>query len=126
MPSYEWKGRDRNGNPQSGVLIGDTKEGIYIDGMGSFSIDQKRENFQFGGDCFWEIKNGKLGAMLKDVTYQAITTEFWGSMDAICDERFWEFRGVASCGKGDPCQIARMSHGSAPARFRGINVGGAA
>jgi len=106
-------------------LIGDTKDGIYIEGMGSFSIDQKRENFQFGGDYFREIKDGKLGAVLKDVTYQAITTEFWNSLDAVCDERFWVPHGVMNCGKGDPMQIAQMSHASAPARFRGINVGGA-
>jgi TldD protein len=106
-------------------LIADTKDGIYIEGMGSFSIDQKRENFQFGGDCFWEIKDGKLGAMLKDVTYQAITTEFWNSLDAVCDERFWAPHGVMNCGKGDPIQIAQMSHASAPARFRQIDVGGA-
>lgn len=106
-------------------LIADTKDGIYIEGMGSFSIDQKRQNFQFGGDCFWEIKDGKKGAILKDVTYQAITTEFWGSLDAICDERFWTPYGVMNCGKGDPMQIAQMTHGSAPARFRQIDVGGA-
>jgi TldD protein len=106
-------------------LISETKDGILIDGMGSFSIDQRRQNFQFGGDCFWEIKNGKKGGMLKDVTYQAITTEFWGSLDAVCDERFWEPIGIMGCGKGDPMQIAIMSHPSAPARFRQIDVGGA-
>ncbi|MBN1918426.1 MAG: TldD/PmbA family protein [Verrucomicrobia bacterium] len=106
-------------------LIADTEDGILIDGMGSFSIDQRRQNFQFGGDCFWEIKNGKKGGMLKDVTYQAITTEFWGSLDAVCDKRFWEPIGIMGCGKGDPMQIAQMTHGSAPARFRKIDVGGA-
>ncbi|TET35619.1 MAG: TldD/PmbA family protein [Planctomycetota bacterium] len=106
-------------------LIADTKDGIFIDGMGSFSIDQKRQNFQFGGDCFWEIKDGKLGAILKDVTYQAITTDFWGSLDAVCDERFWIPYGIMGCGKGDPMQVAYMTHGSAPARFRQIDVGGA-
>jgi TldD protein len=106
-------------------LIADTADGIYIEGMGSFSIDQKRHNFQFGGDCFWEIKNGRKGAMLKDVTYQAITTDFWGSLDAVCDERFWIPIGILGCGKGDPMQIAQMTHGSAPARFRQISVGGA-
>ena len=106
-------------------LIADTKDGIYIEGTGSFSIDQRRHNFQFGGDCFWEIKNGKKGAILKDVTYQAITTEFWGSLDAVCDERFWVPYGVNNCGKGDPSQTAQMTHGSAPARFRQIEVGAA-
>jgi len=106
-------------------LIADTRDGILIDGMGSFSIDQKRVNFQFGGDCFWEIKKGKRRSMLKDVTYQAITTEFWGSLDALCDKRFWEPHGVMGCGKGDPMQVAQMSHASVPSRFRQIRVGGA-
>ena len=106
-------------------LIAGTDDGIYIEGMGSFSIDQKRQNFQFGGDCFWEIKGGKKRGVLKDVTYQAITTDFWGSLDAVCDERFWMPYGVMNCGKGDPMQIAQMTHGSALARFRQINVGGA-
>ena len=106
-------------------LIADTRDGILIDGMGSFSIDQKRVNFQFGGDCFWKIKDGKVAGMLKDVTYQAITTEFWGSLDALCDKRFWEPHGVMGCGKGDPMQVAQMSHASAPSRFRQIRVGGA-
>ena len=115
-----------NLEPREGTLeeiIGDTKDGIYIEGMGSFSIDQKRLNFQFGGDCFWEIKNGRKGAILKDVVYQAITPEFYGAMDAICDARFWMPFGVGNCGKGDPMQVARMTHGSAPARFRKIRVG---
>jgi TldD protein len=106
-------------------LIADTKDGIYIDGMGSFSIDQKRQNFQFGGDCFWEIRNGRLTGMLKDVTYQAITTDFWRSLDAVCDQRFWQSIGVMNCGKGDPMQIAQMSHSAAPCRFRKVRVGGA-
>mgnify|MGYP002641513045 CR=1 FL=1 len=106
-------------------LIADTQHGIYIEGMGSFSIDQKRQNFQFGGDCFWEIRNGKIVGMLKDVTYQAITTDFWGALDAICDQRFWQSVGVMNCGKGDPMQIAQMSHSSAPCRLRKIRVGGA-
>ncbi len=105
-------------------LIADTRDGIYIEGMGSFSIDQMRYNFQFGGDAFWEIKNGKKTRMLKDVTYQAITTEFWNSCDAVCDQRFWIPHGIMGCGKGDPMQVAFMTHGSAPARFRNINVGG--
>lgn len=105
-------------------LIADTKDGIYIEGMGSFSIDQMRYNFQFGGDAAWEIKNGKKTQMLKDVTYQAITTEFWNACDAICDKRFWVPYGITGCGKGDPAQTAQMTHGAAPARFRKIKVGG--
>jgi len=103
-------------------LIGDTDEGIYIEGMGSFSIDQMRCNFQFGGDAFWRVRNGRLAGMLKNVTYQAITTDFWNSCDAICDERFWVRNGVLNCGKGDPMQVAQMTHAAAPARFRNVRV----
>jgi len=106
-------------------LIADTDDGIYIEGRGSFSIDQMRCNFQFGGDAFWEIKKGKIVGMLKNVTYQSMTTEFWGSCDAVCDERFWVQDGVLNCGKGDPMQIAQMTHGAAPARFRNVMVGAA-
>ncbi len=105
-------------------LITDTKDGILIEGLGSFSIDQMRINFQFGGNAFWEIKNGKITRMLKNVNYQAITTEFWNSCDAICDERSWEPHGVTNCGKGDPVQTSKITHGASPARFRNINVGG--
>jgi TldD protein len=106
-------------------LIADTKDGIYIEGHGSFSIDQMRCNFQFGGDAFWRIKDGKLAGMLKNVTYQSMTTDFWGACDAVCDDRFWVPNGVLNCGKGDPMQISAMTHGAATARFRDIQVGGA-
>lgn len=105
-------------------LIADTEEGVYIQGRGSFSIDQHRVNFQFGGDFFWEIKNGKLHRPLKKILYKSNNPEFWNSCDAICDERFWQPFGVVNCGKGQPSQTARMTHGSAPARFRNIRVGG--
>jgi len=106
-------------------LIADTDDGIYIEGMGSFSIDQMRCNFQFGGDAFWEIKGGRIVGMLKNVTYQSITPKFWNSCDAICDARFWVPNGVLNCGKGDPMQINRMTHGASPARFRNVAVGAA-
>ena len=105
-------------------MIKDTEDGIYIQGRGSFSIDQHRVNFQFGGDYFWEIKNGKLFRPLKKVLYRSNNPEFWNSCDAICDERFWRPFGVVNCGKGQPMQAAVMTHGSAPARFRNIRVGG--
>lgn len=111
--------------PAPDDLIADTKDGILIDGMGSYSIDHQRNNFQFGGDAFWEIKNGKKTRMLKEVTYQAITTEFWGSCDVICGPEYWEQQGVSSCGKGQPTQRGQMTHGSSWTRFRNINVGGA-
>ncbi|HNV71547.1 MAG TPA: TldD/PmbA family protein, partial [Candidatus Ozemobacteraceae bacterium] len=103
-------------------LIADTKKGIYIEGMGSFSIDQMRLNMQFGGDAFWEIKDGKIVGMLKNVTYNAISYEFWRSCDAICDEREFKRHGFLTCGKGDPMQLAQMTHGASPARFRNIMV----
>ncbi|MBF0362851.1 MAG: TldD/PmbA family protein [Oligoflexia bacterium] len=105
-------------------LIAGVDDGIYIEGMGSFSIDQMRENFQFGGDVFWEIKHGKITRMLDNVTYQAITRDFWNSCDAIAGEKYWVKSGVANCGKGDPMQTAKMTHGAAPARFRNIKIGG--
>lgn len=103
-------------------LIADTKDGIYIEGMGSFSIDQMRLNMQFGGDAFWEIKDGKITGMLKNVTYNAISYEFWRSCNAICDERFFQRNGFLTCGKGDPMQAAQMTHGASPARFNNITV----
>ena len=103
-------------------LIASTDDGVYIVGDSSYSIDHQRYNFQFSGQAFFEIKGGKLGAMLKDVAYQANTVEFWNSCDAICDERFWEMGGTYYCGKGEPGQISPCSHGAAPARFRQVNV----
>jgi TldD protein len=107
-----------------GEMIADTEDGVYIQGRGSFSIDQHRVNFQFGGDFFWEIKNGKLTRPLKKVLYKSCNPEFWNSCDAICDQRWWKPFGVINCGKGQPSQSARMTHGAAPARFRNIRVGG--
>lgn len=103
-------------------LIADTDDGIYIIGDSSYSIDQQRYNFQFSGQVFYEIKNGKIAGMLKDVAYQANTQEFWNSCDAICDERSWEMGGSYYDGKGQPGQVNAVSHGCSPARFRNVNV----
>ena len=103
-------------------LIADTENGIYIEGRGSFSIDQMRLNMQFGGDAFWEIKNGKLTGMLKNVVYNAISYQFWRGCDAIADESEFCRAGFITCGKGDPMQAAQMTHGASPARFRNIMV----
>jgi len=105
-------------------LISDTDDGIYIEGQGSFSIDQHRVNFQFGGDMSWEIKNGKKVRPLKKIIYKSNNPEFWNSTDAICDKRFWKPFGVINCGKGQPSQSGRMTHGAALTRFRNIRVGG--
>jgi len=104
-------------------LIADTEDGVLYDTNKSWSIDQKRLNFQFTSEIGWEIKNGRLGDIIKNPTYQGITPEFWGSCDAVCNAEYWTLWGVVNCGKGQPLQTAMMSHGASPARFRGVNVG---
>jgi TldD protein len=104
-------------------LIADTDNGILMCTNKSWSIDQMRYNFQFASEIGWEIKNGRLGAMLKNCTYQGITPKFWGSCDAVCNGDYWTLWGVVNCGKGQPGQRAEMSHGAAPARFRNVTVG---
>ena len=103
-------------------MVKDVKKGIYIVGDGSFSIDQQRYNFQFGGQLFYEIKNGKIGAMLEDVAYQSNTQEFWNACVGICDERDWRMGGSFFDGKGQPPQVSVVSHGASTTRFNGINV----
>ncbi len=103
-------------------MVAGVEKGIYIVKDGSFSIDQQRYNFQFGGVLFFEIKNGKIEGMLKDVAYQANTQEFWNSCAQICDERDYRLGGAFNDGKGQPAQSNAVSHGSATARFNGINV----
>jgi len=107
------------------TLIADVEKGIYIEGLGSFSIDQMRNNFQFGGDMFWLIENGKITRPLKKVTYQAQTTEFWRSCDGVAGPTDWRSHGLMNCGKGEPMQIMCMTHGASHTRFRNIKVGGA-
>jgi len=106
-------------------LIAGVSRGIYIQGMGSFSIDQMRNNFQFGGDFFWRIENGRLVEPLKKVTYQAQTRDFWAACDGVAGPSDWRPHGVMNCGKGEPMQIMFMTHGASHTRFRGISVGGA-
>jgi TldD protein len=103
-------------------LIADTENGIAIVGDGSFSIDQQRYNAQFGGQLFYEIKGGKITGMLKDVAYQIRTPDFWNAMDMIGGRSSYELGGSFFDGKGQPSQVNAVSHGSPPARFRGINV----
>jgi TldD protein len=104
-------------------LIADTDEGIYMEVNRSWSIDDKRLNFQFGTELGYEIKNGKLGRLLKNCTYTGITPQFWGSCDAVCNRDHWQVWGTPNCGKGRPAQIAHTGHGAAPARFRDVRVG---
>jgi TldD protein len=104
-------------------LIADTDQGIYMDTNRSWSIDDKRYNFQFGTEIGYEIKKGKLGRMLRNPTYTGLTPEFWNSCDAICSEKFWTIWGTPNCGKGQPGQVAHTGHGASPARFRNVRVG---
>lgn len=104
-------------------MIANTEEGILIDGIGSFSIDQQRRNFQFGGNAFWKIENGKIAGMLKNVTYHSMTTDFWNRVDAIGGESEWKQCGLDICGKGEPMQVAQMTHACVPVRVRDIEVG---
>jgi TldD protein len=113
------------GSPTPDELIADVKEGVLIDGRGSFSIDQQRYNGQFGGDCFWAIRNGKKAEMLADVTYNAITTDFWANLDAISGPESWELNGLVGDAKGQPVQTNYPSHGSPWLRIRKIMVGAA-
>jgi TldD protein len=104
-------------------LLADVDDGIYMATNKSWSIDDKRLNFQFGCEIAWEIKNGKLGRMLKDPRYTGITPIFWGSCDAIAGPDEWAIRGTPNCGKGQPGQTMRVGHGTAPARFRNVSIG---
>jgi TldD protein len=102
-------------------LLADTEDGaVFADTVKTWSIDQRRLNFQFTCEVAWEIQNGKRGRMLRRPTYQGRTPEFWRSCDAVCNARHWNLWGVPNCGKGNPMQVAEMSHGAAPARFRGV------
>jgi TldD protein len=105
-----------------GDMIKDVEKGIYIAGRGSYSIDQQRYNFQFGGTLFYEIKNGEIGDMLNDVAYQSNTQEFWNSCTKICDDSDYRMFGSFFDGKGQPSQVSAVSHGSSTARFDDVNV----
>ena len=103
-------------------MIKDVENGIYIIGRGSYSIDQQRYNAQFGGQLFYEIKNGKVAGMLDDVAYQIRTPEFWNSCAALCDENDYRLGGSFFDGKGQPGQVSAVSHGCPTTRFNGVNV----
>ena len=104
-------------------MIEDTEEGLFLTTNRSWSIDDKRINFQFGTEIGWEIKRGKLGEMVKNPTYTGITPQFWNSCDAIGNKEHWQLWGTPNCGKGEPGQVAHVGHGTAPARFRNVQVG---
>jgi TldD protein len=106
----------------SAQMIKDVEKGIYIAGRGSYSIDQQRYNFQFGGTVFYEIKNGEVVGMLNDVAYQSNTQEFWNSCVKVCDEKDYRMFGSFFDGKGQPSQVSAVSHGSSTSRFNAVNV----
>jgi TldD protein len=103
-------------------LIGDVRHGLYVVGNGSWSIDQQRHNFQFGGQLFYEIRHGKIAGMVRDAAYQGSTVEFWNSLDGLGDKSTYFLGGAPNCGKGQPEQSAPVSHGAVPALFRGVTV----
>ena len=112
-------------SPTRDQLIADVKDGVMIDGRGSYSIDQQRYNGQFGGHIFWEIKNGKITRQVTDVTYNAITTDFWKNLDGITGAKEWQMHGTGGDAKGQPTQTNSISHGSPWLCIRKINVGAA-
>ena len=123
MPNVHLEADPKGPSPEE--MIADTKDGVLIEGSGSFSIDQQRYNGQFGGSAFWEIKNGKKTRAVTNVTYNAITTDFWASLDAVAGPKHWRQFGVGGDAKGQPVQGQAVSHGSSWCRIRKIMVGGA-
>jgi len=111
------------GNVPFDELFTDIREGVYMESNRSWSIDDRRLNFQFGCQIGWEIKNGKRGRMLKNPTYAGMTPRFWNTCDAIADANSWNAWGTPNCGKGEPMQTGRTTQAAAPARFRGVSVG---
>jgi TldD protein len=112
------------GAPTLAELIADTKDGIFLSTNRSWSIDDLRLNFQFGTEIAWEIKNGRLGRVLKNPLYSAVTPRFWAGCDAVCGPSDWRMWGLNSCAKGEPLQTINVGHGASPARFRKVSVGG--
>jgi TldD protein len=104
-------------------LIADTDDAILMDTNRSWSIDDRRYQFQFSTEIAWEIKGGKKGRMLKNPSYSGITTEFWNSCDAVCNVDEWVLWGTPNCGKGQPMQVMGTGHGASPARFRNVKIG---
>jgi TldD protein len=113
---------DRERDTSTEELIAGVDRGIYVVGDKSWSIDMQRYNFQFTGQRFFRIEGGRLAGQLRDVAYQATTTDFWGALDAVGGPSTWLLHGAMNCGKAQPGQVAAVSHGCPAARFRGVNV----
>jgi TldD protein len=103
-------------------IVASTDRGIVIKNSGSYSIDHQRYNFQFSGQAFYEVRNGKIAGMLRDVAYQSNTPVFWNSMDMIGGKSSYWMGGTFSDGKGEPSQASSVSHGCVPARFRNVTI----
>jgi TldD protein len=108
--------------PSTAELIGGVEDGLYVLGDRSWSIDMQRFNFQFTGQRFFRIRNGELAGQVRDAAYQATTTDFWGSLDAVGGPETWKLGGALNCGKAQPGQVAPVSHGCPSARFRGVRI----
>ena len=104
-------------------LLADTGDGLFLSTNRSWSIDDRRVNFAFGCEAAWDIRGGRLGKLYRNPTYTGRTTAFWGACDAIAGPEEWSVHGTPNCGKGQPAQTARVAHGTAPARFRDVQVG---
>src|SRR3954451_9018080 len=104
-------------------LIASTERGLYLDTNRSWSIDSRRLQFQFATEAAWEIVDGERRGLVRDASYGGTTPEFWRGLDAVCSPSEWRLWGLTNCGKGEPGQAMRVSHGAAPARFRDVQVG---
>jgi TldD protein len=109
--------------PSLDDLLADTGHGLYLETNRSWSIDDRRLQFQFATELCREIRGGELGRLYRNASYAGVTPEFWGSLDAICGREEWQLWGLTNCGKGEPGQVMAVSHGAAPARFRDVQVG---
>ncbi|HEV2753217.1 MAG TPA: TldD/PmbA family protein [Solirubrobacteraceae bacterium] len=121
--------RMTNGSRQPGAagslddLVADTDEGVFMETNRSWSIDDRRLGFQFATEVAYEIRGGQLGRLLRNPSYAGVTPRFWASMDAVCSPPHWRLHGLLNCGKGEPGQVMRVSHGAPPARFRDVEIG---
>ncbi|MEJ7789626.1 MAG: TldD/PmbA family protein [Thermoleophilaceae bacterium] len=116
-------GLDPGGAGSRDELIGSIAHGILIETNRSWSIDSRRLHFQFAGEAAWEIVDGRVGRMLRDPAYSGTSPVFWAGLDAVCSAQEWQLASVTNCGKGEPGQLASVSHGCSPARFLGVEVG---
>jgi TldD protein len=104
-------------------MIAGTKHGVYLDMTKALSIDDQRMSFRFGTEVGWEIRDGKLGRLLRNCSYTGVTPTFWAGCDALGNADEYRVHGIPSCGKGEPKQVAHVGHGTVPARFRNVKVG---